>query len=340
MVAIISAPNQMKCNLLIYLFAIINLTVFGQNTEAIKFDNITAVEKKFNKKWESYYLNKSGKMFGKDSLEYYDNSPVCESEGFICFRDKKTDKAGMFNRNGDIVIPAKYNYLSNVTNGMAIGRIGAEKHYQDQDKYDEHPSWEGGKEQVIDTTDKILIDDFKYKGNLNFYSLIISDSPSNDSTRVNFKSVDGKYYSFVDFEKEFRGWLKANVLDNFTKDNLLKISHREVAYWQKLKGWIHESKESFIDRNYDLIKEKLLQLNSTKYDYFISSEGLNQYIFNSEEFKGYYNTCGESKDWIYPIQNVIINYRNSSLSQDSFDFLRTDKGYKLISVTIREGEIK
>jgi hypothetical protein len=364
------APSKMKFSLLAYLLVLANITVFGQSTDtwtaflskdtltgfkdrngvvkiepkfnrytaARKFDNIMAVTEVLDKKWKSYYLTKAGKVVGQDSLEYYDNSPVCESEGFICFRDRKTDKAGMFNRNGDIVIPAKYNYLSNVTNGMAIGRIGAEKHYMD--KNDEHPSWEGGKEQIIDTTDKVLIDDFKYKGNLNFYSLIISDNPINDSTRVNFKSVDGKNYSFVDFEKEFRIWLKSNLLNSFTKDNLLKATYREVAYWKKPKGWIHESKESFIDRNYNLIKEKLFQFNSTTCDCFISSEGLNPFIFSSEEFKGYLNNCGESKDWIYPIQNVIINYQNNYLRQDSFNFLLTDKGYKLLSVSISDGEIK
>ena len=328
----------MKCNLLTYLFALINLTVFGQNTEARKFDYIVAVNEEINGKWQSYYQNKLGKIFGKDSLEFYDNSPVCESEGFINFRDRKTDKAGMFNRNGEIIIPAKYNYLSKVTNGMAIGRIGAEKHYID--KNDEHPSWEGGKVQVIDTTDKILIDDFKYTGNLNLYSLIISDKPISDSTSVNFKSVDGKNYSFVDFEKDFRVWLKSSLLDSFTKVNLLKVTYREITYWQKPKGWIHEPKESFIDKNYDLIKEKLLLLNLPNCDCFISLEGLNPYIFNSEEFKIYFNNCGESKDWIYPIQNLIINYRHNNLSQDSFEFLRTDKGYKLISMTIRDGELK
>lgn len=327
----------MKFNLLTYL-ALISFSAFGQDTNTRNFDNIIAVTEEIDGKWKSYYLTKSGKVVGRDSLEFYDNSPVCESEGFICFRDRKTDKAGMFNRNGDIVIPAKYNYISQVHNGMAIGRIGAVMHYMD--KADEHPSWEGGNEQLIDTTDKVLLDDFKYKGNLNFYSVIISDKPNSDTTRVNFKSVDGKNFSFVDFEKEFRVWFKLNLLDNFTKGNLLKVTYREITYWQKPKGWIHEPKESFIDRNYDLIKTKLLQLNSSTCDCFISSEGLNPYIFDSEEFKVYFNNCGESTDWIYPIQNVIRNYRNNNLSQDSFDFLRTDKGYKLLSLTIRDGEIK
>ena len=94
----------MKFNLLTYLLALLNFTMFGQTPELRKFDEIIAVNDETNGKWESYYLTKAGKMFGNDSLEFYDNSPVCESEGFITFRDRKTDKAGMFNRNGDIVI--------------------------------------------------------------------------------------------------------------------------------------------------------------------------------------------------------------------------------------------
>ena len=82
-------------------------------TNARKFDNIMAVT---DEKWKSYYLTKSGKIIGRDSLHIFDNGADCESEGFIRFKDKKTDQVGMFNSNGDVVIPAEYNDLTRVRN--------------------------------------------------------------------------------------------------------------------------------------------------------------------------------------------------------------------------------
>ena len=76
-------------------------------------------------------------------------------------------------------------------------------------------------------------------------------------------------------------------------------------------------------------------------DYNIFDEGLNPYIYESEEYKGYFNNCGESKDWPYSIKNIVISYKDKKgLLQNHFDFLRTDNGYKLISITIRKGELK
>ena len=317
--------NQMKFNLMTYLLVLINLAVFGQTPEPRKFDDIIAVNDETNGKRESYYLTKSGKKFGKDSLEYYDNSPVCESEGFICFRDRKTDKAGMFNRNGDIVIPAKYNFLSKVVNGMSIGLIGAEKHYIDEN--DEHPSWKGGKWQVIDTTDKILIDDFIYKDHLNFYSL-------------NFKSVEGKYYSFVDFEKEFRQWITKELLNDLTKERLIDISYNTVN-WESQNGRVKANKIKLISDNFTILKKGLLEILQPNTDYFVSNNGLNPFIYEGSEFEKYFNNCGEPKDWIYPTMSIIISYNDKNdYPQNHYEFLRTDNGYKLISLTIREGEIK
>ncbi|MEI9958493.1 MAG: hypothetical protein WDM90_19800 [Ferruginibacter sp.] len=76
-------------------------------------------------------------------------------------------------------------------------------------------------------------------------------------------------------------------------------------------------------------------------DYNIFDEGLNPYIYESEEYKDYFNNCGESKDWLYPIKNIVISYKDKKdLLQNHFEFLRTDNGYKLISISISKGEVK
>lgn len=177
--------------------------------------------------------------------------------------------------------------------------------------------------------------------NLNFYSLIISNEPSRDSFRQSFRAVDGRYYSFIDFDKEFKSWLKVNLIDHFTKDNLLDATYDEVIFWKEPKGWIKEEKKSFIERNYELIKSKLFAYNSNKEEYSIFSGGLNSYMYTSNNFDNFYNNCRESKSWIYPVKSIVISgkKKNDSL-QDHFEFLRTDNGYKLICVTIERGKIK
>src|SRR5690606_42056116 len=65
---------------------------------------------------------KTGRKVGNDSLYYFDNVPDCESEGFIRFYDQANDLVGMLNSEGEIQIPAIYNGLGRVKNGMIPDR--------------------------------------------------------------------------------------------------------------------------------------------------------------------------------------------------------------------------
>lgn len=302
---------------------------FAPYTFARKFDNIIAVSEGAGKR---YYITKAGRIVGKDNLYYFDNSTDCECEGYIRFRDSKTQKMGMFNSKGDVSIPAIYNYLDPVRNGMILAITGARRY---KGKEDEHsPIWEGGKYILINTSNKILIDNIKVGNDfdINFYSLIISTQPSKNNIRQNFKGVNGKYYSFINFDKEFRNWLNLHLLKNFTKENLINASHKQITSWEEPKGWTTEKREIFINGNFNSIKSRLLKVNLPKSDYGISGDGLNPYIYNTEDFQKYFDNCGRSKDWLYPVKEVYINDKNRV--QDHFEFLRTDKGYKLIGVSI------
>lgn len=310
---------------------------FQAFTSEIKFEDIIIVTEDSNEKRNSYYyLTKSGRMLGKDSVYRFDNGPDCESEGFIRFHDNKTDKVGMFNRNGDVAIPAEYDELTKVRNGMTIGIKGAKRKRLGEDFF-----WKGGKDILIDTNNRTLIDSFRYTRNLNFFSVLVSPQPNTDSLRQNFKGINGQYYSFIDFDKEFRSWLKSSLLCNLTKDNLLKNTNKDVFFWKESNGWMSEERESFIERNYVLIEKKLLQLKSKDCSYDIFDEDLSAYNFESAEYKDYFSTCGEAKSWIYPVKNIVISYKDKKdLAQDNFEFLRTKDGYRLIEVSVRKDELK
>ncbi|WP_163408848.1 hypothetical protein [Flavobacterium ajazii] len=305
-------------------------------TIARKFENIIAVTEEENGKWKNYYLTKQGKIVGRDSLYVFDNSPDCENEGFIRFTDHKTDKMGMFDSQGKIVIPAGYSNVTKAKNGMFIALKDAKK-----EKDGEHLFWTGGKEFLIDINNKILVENFAYNDDLNFYSLEKSKEPSKDKTRDSFLGVDGQYYSFINYNKEFKYWLENTLLQDLSKANLEKHAFEKITYWKEPDGWINAPKTKFISQNYTYLKLKLQELKNPKTDYFISSDGLNQFIFETEEYDVYFNNCRESKDWMYPTMDLIINPKNKTDSgQDHFEFLRTENGYKLISVSSGKDNLK
>lgn len=305
-------------------------------TIARKFENIIAVTEEKNGNWKNYYLTKQGKIVGRDSLYVFDNGPDCENEGFIRFTDRKTDKMGVFNAEGKIAIPAEYSALTKVRNGMITVLKDAKKQ---QDG--EHFFWQGGKEFLIDINNRVLIENFSYNDDLNFYSLEKSKEPSKDPTRDSFLGVDGQYYSFINFDKEFKYWLENTLLKDLSKANLEQHSFDKITYWKEPDGWINGSKTKFINQNHTYLKLKLQELKNPKTDYFISSDGLNQFIFESDEYDIYFNNCNESKDWIYPTMDIVINpKKQTDRGQDHFEFLRTENGYKLISVSSRTDNLK
>ncbi|PBJ13310.1 hypothetical protein [Flavobacterium sp. ACN6] len=311
-------------------------------TIARKFENIIAVTNEKNNDWESYYLTKTGKIIGRDSLYVFDNGPDCENEGFIRFRDPKTDKMGMFNGDGKIAIPAEYSNLTKVKNGMFIGLKDAKKEMDG-----EHFFWKGGKEFLIDINNKILVENFKYNNDyhLNYFSVEKAAKPSKDETRESFRGIDEQYYSFINFEKEFRSWLKNNLLSDLAKDNLLKHFYQKISYSTPYRNGrslsFTETKTKFINKNYKLIKKKLLELTTANCDYSIFIEGLNPYNYAENEFSIYFNNCNEAKDWKYPVMDIVISPKNKTeRGQDHLEFLRTENGYKLISVSLRKDNLK
>lgn len=311
-------------------------------TTARNFDNIIAVIEDNNGTYKSYYLTKSGRIVGIDSLYIFDNALDCESEGYIRFRDKNSEMVGMLDKNGNVVIPAEYNVLSRVENGLIVAMKGAKKEYWDKHKESgcNHYSWKGGKQYLINTSNTILIENFEYDKSIDYFSLKTESVPTKDSSRIEFKGINAQFYSFIDNEKALTDKIKSFLSSNFTKADLEKICYKSIYYWKDENGWISETKEEFISRNYELVKSRLLRLIADKTDFNIFVQSLNPYIYEGETFAKYFNNCGEAKESKYPVMNIVINTNtDGELIQDHFEFLKTDNGYELISMTIGTGKI-
>lgn len=306
-------------------------------SNASRFDGLIAAIEQRDEAWDYYYLLKSGAIVGRDSLYFYDNAPDCESEGFIRFRDRSTDKVGMFDKAGYMCIPAEYNDLLNVRNGLVVGLKGAKKK---QWPSGEHYSWVGGTQVVLDTANRVLIEDFSYDKSINFFSMEKTSNPHPDTKRRSFLGVDGAYYSFVDFEKEFKQWLFNDFLIGLNEEMLIKASNDTIV-WGAANGWEYTEKTHFIKSNFNLLKKVFLEVMEPQCDFFITQDGLNPFMFEGAAYSSYFNNCREAKDWLYPTMTVVVSHGNEKdFTQNHYEFLRTAVGYKLLTVTIRNDSIQ
>jgi len=220
-----------------------------------EFDNVIGVVELIGEERNNYYLTRSGRIFGRDSLFTGDN---CETEGFIRFKDSKTGNVGMFNRDGKVAVPAeykslKYTNMGKVINGVIMVPVGekkvCEKRERDKDEEDEDDEYSYANKLIdtmnnkkdkdeddeycynvianilIDTLNNVLIEDFPsaFGLTLDLFSMEKSEAPHPDTVRASFPAKGGGYYSFIDIEKEFKRWL-ADSLEASLKADMLNES--------------------------------------------------------------------------------------------------------------------
>lgn len=305
---------------------------FGVISNAYKFDKIMAVSEPTEKSTKYYYITKTGKKVGIDSLYIFDNGFDCENEGFIRFKDNKNDKVGLFDANGNIAIPAVYSAISRVHNGMLFTLKDATK-IQDG----EHFFWKDGTQSLIDTQNNTLIDNFRLDENINLYSIKIEDNLiEKEVIRDYFEGKNGKTYSFINYEKEFKFWLESVFKSDLNSEKIEHYSFEKISYWDDDKGWILTKNNEISTDVMTKIIKKLNAINDNSKVYRIFNESLNPYIYETPEFDVFFNNCVEAIPEKYPVMNVVIDGRKRyKYVQDQFEFLRTENGYKLVGVSIR-----
>jgi hypothetical protein len=316
-------------------------------TTALKFKNIIAVMEEQNGKHLSYYLLKNGNKVGmNNSYIGADMNFDCESEGKIRFRDRKSDKVGYYDSRGHIVIPAAYSDALPFRNDVAIAlrnakRICWEGGELSEKNYCEHWRWKGGTSLLIDTKNNVLIENFKYNSEIDLYSLKISTNSHEDPLREYFPGKNGKYYSFINVKKDFESWILNKLVNNLSREKLEGNTYKEVTYWRESDGWISKKRADFLNLNCQVLESKLLEIGKIDADYSIFIDGLNPFIYKNGEYKKYFDDCGKPKIWRYPVVSVITNHKSKNdYYQNQFNFLKTDEGYRLLSLTIRNVELK
>jgi len=306
----------------------LKVSLFIQSVYPLKFDTILMAG--------DYYMNKSGHKFGRGKVYWTSEGiPACESEGYIKFRDDNA-LVGIYDKKGKIVVSADYNYISDVHNNLLYGRK-----YADRIKIDnEHYRFKGGTVYLLNVNNEMLVENFNPNSDIDYDSFQLLKKPSPDKIRDNLLGVNGKYYSFVNYQKEFKKWF----LDTFLKQqNRQNISFylNETLLFDNISNHHQNSKDlnkkKFISELYEHFNDIFKRLNKIGTEWKISKESYYYHIDQYEKLNYVFNSCGDEITEKYPLFTVYVNYTiKKTKYQDSISFLRTKEGYKIVHVGISD----
>ena len=329
---------------------------FDGFTRADSFFNIMAVHEKIDSSYKAYYLLKNGRKVGQDSVFMFDFTFDCESEGKIIFYDKKKDRVGFFDKNGTAIIPAIYNYVSPFRNGLAVAHRNAKRKCWEGDDTTrcEHLGWEGGESIIINDKHEIIADNITVGlNNVDWYSKKENASSLDTSIYVSIKAKNNITYSFINYDKEFNKWFRNSFIPSLNSEKAIPgILFNEITFWTYEEGWTSVKKQDFLKAFPNALTSSKFDTNKLK-QMWIGRDFLNEYIYEKDIYKKYFNSCGEHNYDRFPLFNILITYYKKRESpnqysvseffrdydidyQEHFEFLRTEQGYKLLSVSLKK----
>ncbi len=308
--------------------------------------------------YKQYYLLKSGRKIGLDSVFVFDFTFDCESEGKIIFRDPKIDRVGFLDSGGRPIIPAVYNYALPFRNGMALACHSARRKCRDHGGDTtrcEHLGWDGGVTVLINEGNEILADSLSIdRSNLNWYSKTTISPQDDSSVYIRIKGRNGISYWFIDYDKEFRNWYDSTFLPALQEPGQAREwLFNELTYWSELDGWTSLDKGAFFEKFPDALAPGRFAPGKLK-EVSISQESLNEMIFDKGIYRKYRDACGAHNKDRYPLYDVMLTYRKKRKHppavkhargegerlyeidyQEHFEFLKTENGYRLLSVSLK-----
>ena len=318
--------------------SIIYQAQYGFFSKAKIFERIVALNVHLQgEKKDAYYMLPSGKKFGRDSLYVFDFAFDCESEGFIRFQDPTTQLVGLFDSEGKVAISAEYNYLSSVKNGYIVGLKNAKKEFYHQGEGDcNHFKWVAGDTLLLKSDNTIVVQEYTDNYNLKWSSSMMTTEPSNDPIRVNYKTTEGKYLSFVDNLKEFDQFLE-QILEELDSSTLESIVYNQIGF-SSSEDQTSILKKEYLSKNGARLLKSLSSIHQSNYRSETSiSNFLPRPIELSPHEEKVYDNCGRRNLSEYPIYTIRISKRNEkgrTMSQDHIQFLKLKGEIKLVSASL------
>ncbi len=296
-----------------------------------------------------YFWLKSGRQVGVDSVYLSDYNPDCESEDKIRFYSHTSNRMGLLNAQGRVVIPATYNYVTPFHNGLAVGLLGARAVCLSGEKDTmqcEHPSWVGGHTVLLNAQNHILADHLPDRlwPELNWYSLQINAPVVDTTITSTFRAVNGDRYSFINYRKEFTRWFYDVFVPAICTGEAARVAplcYDELAVaGQPFRGWPHFERDAFVKKFYQpVLYPKLKGRRPGEEAVAIFRGDLNRAIFHGVRFQDFYTDCNQPFDEKYPTFTVVINSLDAAGKRDyehqeQFTFIRTAEGYRLFNVAL------
>lgn len=243
------------------------------------FKNVIAViEYVPEEKFKTYYLNKNGKIFGENSVYMAGTSDFAEDpieyEGIIKYRSPTTGKVGFFDYNGNVVIPPKYDDLTNFHVGIARGLRGATWPKCIENSHDcEHLWWEGGKVFAINVKGEELFELPEIYSDETDYKKVITNKKVDSDIYTSYKGKDGNIYSFCKPKREFDKWFETVFIPDFKKNKtvlpkyfyeLISVDDNDDP--QSNSAWKNHHVMDYLKKNQKQIDEIFTQFVSGIYE--------------------------------------------------------------------------
>jgi len=312
-------------------------------TMARRFEHIIATGEETADGYRTYYLLRDGREVAPDSLYFFDNAPICESENSIRFRDRQRDKVGFLDGSGQVLIPAELSDATAMRNGMVVALTGASRTCADPGtslEHCEHRGWKGGTELLLDRHGKTLVSNFDSTraGALDWFSPQVSEQASGDPRRVSFKTVDGRFISFVDIEKDFAIWFRDVFLAQLDDDSLKAHSYSRIWHGQgsePLDDWQAAPVDDVLRQHAAELRKRLEALRASG-GYGVRQDDMG-WPFDPERDAEYFDGCGEFAQWRTPKVSAMEHWEQGSFEpakHASFDFIRTAQGYRLVAFSL------
>lgn len=316
-------------------------------TMARRFEHIIATGEETADGYRSYYLLRDGRQVAPDSVYFFDNAPICESENSIRFRDRVRDTVGFLDGDGQVLIPAELSDAMAMRNGMVVALKGATRSCAEPGvslEQCEHKGWSGGSEVLLDRHGNTLVENFDstHAGALDWFTRQVNDQPSSDPRRVSFKGVDGRYVSFVDIEKDFAAWFRDEFLPHL--DDASLKSHSYPRIWsgqdsEPLDDWKAVARDDMPSQQIAPLRARLEALRISG-GYGVRQDDMG-WPFDPEREPQYFDNCGDFAQWKTPKVSAMEHWQLGSFEpakHASFDFIRTADGYRLVAFSIPDSK--
>lgn len=306
-----------------------------------------------------YYqvINAKDTIMVPSSKVYYTDVALMDvpREGYIRFVDSNTNLVGLLSSQGKVALEAVYKDLGPVRNSTLMAlNDDIQKTYDKQiDSIINKPEFFNGLSiDLISPNGKVLVKDFNYTPDIDFYTLELLKEPKNDPFYIVYPAADG-YYHFINKTKVFEKYFFEVFLPGFNSRE-----YRSVVC-EKLKGYFVGQdflEQEFVSFDYQDLEDSSLVyleqlLQEVQHDqvsdvpshrYTIVMNSLDN-VLGKIDISMFENTwyLDENQQWnieLYDLfQVTITQVENNQVRKSTLVFFRdNDNSFKLVEVDLNQ----